>query len=151
MSTGAAAVTPGQLAKWAGACDRAGDAAALAGALLHQGDTLQARELIDEARTLCRHMHQALADAGAPLLPATAPAQTPLHLLSTPAARRLLSALGEAVAVAEALDAERGHVLPGDFPLLPGESRGTGWAETLSNLAERLRVEVEGPRSSRGE
>ena len=32
-----------------------------------------------------------------------------------------------------------------DMELLPGESRGTGWAETISNLAERLRIEVEGP------
>ena len=46
--------------------------------------------------------------------------------------------------------AERGNVLPAHLPLQPGESRGTGWAETLSNLAERLRVEVEGPRRSRG-
>ena len=41
--------------------------------------------------------------------------------------------------------AERGNVLPGDFPLQPGESRGTGWAETLSELALRLKIEVEGP------
>jgi len=41
--------------------------------------------------------------------------------------------------------AERGNVLPAHLPLQPGESRGTGWAETLSNLAKRLRAEVEGP------
>ena len=38
-----------------------------------------------------------------------------------------------------------GNVLPPDTPLLPGESRGTGWAETLSELAQRLKIEVEGP------
>jgi hypothetical protein len=40
--------------------------------------------------------------------------------------------------------------LPDDFPLLPGETRGTGWAETISNLAQRLKIEVEGPSRARG-
>jgi hypothetical protein len=71
---------------------------------------------------------------------------TPLHLLSTPASRRLLRTLRAAVDAAEDVDAERGHVLPDDFPLQPGESRGTGWAETLSELVLRLSIEVEGPR-----
>jgi hypothetical protein len=35
-----------------------------------------------------------------------------------------------------AQEAERGNVLPADFPLQPGESRGTGWAETISNLGK---------------
>jgi hypothetical protein len=68
-----------------------------------------------------------------------------LALANTPAARRLLQALRDATAAAEEVDAERGHVLPPDTPLLPGESRGTGWAETLSELALRLKIEVEGP------
>jgi hypothetical protein len=55
-----------------------------------------------------------------------------------------------AVEAAEEVDAERGNVLPEDFPLQPGEPRGTGYAETISNLAERLRVEVEGPTRARG-
>ena len=40
---------------------------------------------------------------------------------------------------------ERGDVLPSHLPLQPGESRGTGWAKTLSELALRLKIEVEGP------
>ena len=74
------------------------------------------------------------------------PAPLPLRLFDTPATRRLLQALRDAQEAAEAVDAERGHILPGHIPLQPGESRGTGWAESVSNLAERLRVEVEGPR-----
>ena len=54
----------------------------------------------------------------------------------------------DAQEAAEAVDAEGGHVLPPFIPLQEGESRGTGWAETISNLTERLRVEVEGPRGS---
>jgi hypothetical protein len=64
--------------------------------------------------------------------------------------RELLRLVREAVAVAERVDAARGHVVPADTPLLPGESRGTGWAETLSELALRLRIEVEGPLRARG-
>lgn len=45
---------------------------------------------------------------------------------------------------------ERGDVLAPDVPLLPGEMRGTGWAETISNLAQRLKIEVEGPARARG-
>ena len=41
---------------------------------------------------------------------------------------------------------ERGDVLPVDIALQPGETRGIGWAETIAELAERLRVDVEGPR-----
>jgi hypothetical protein len=33
----------------------------------------------------------------------------------------------------------------------PDESRGTGWAETLSELALRLMIEVEGPARARGQ
>ncbi len=45
--------------------------------------------------------------------------------------------------------AERGNILPFDFPLQPGESRGTDLAETLSELALRLKIEVEGPATAR--
>jgi hypothetical protein len=69
---------------------------------------------------------------------------------STPNARRLLDALRHAVEVAEDVDAERGDVLAPDVPLLPGETRGTGWAETISNLAQRLKIEVEGPARATG-
>ncbi len=52
--------------------------------------------------------------------------------------------------MAERVDAARGHVVPVDTPLLPGESRGTGWAEILSELALRLKIEVEGPARAKG-
>lgn len=67
----------------------------------------------------------------------------------TAATRRLQDALAFAVTCAEEVDAERGNVMPDDFPLQPGESRGTGWAETLSEVALRLKIEVEGPRDRR--
>ena len=47
--------------------------------------------------------------------------------------------------MAERVDAQRGNVLPDDFPLQPGETRGTDLAETLSELALGLKIEVEGP------
>jgi len=78
----------------------------------------------------------------------------PLRALAqadTPATRRLLAAVKAAVAAAEEVDAERGNVLPAHLPLQPGESRGTGWAETLSELALRLKIEVEGPARARGQ
>ena len=40
---------------------------------------------------------------------------------------------------------ERGNVLPDDFPLQPGESRGTDLAEGLEHLAIRLETEIYGP------
>lgn len=64
--------------------------------------------------------------------------------------RELLRLVCEAVAVAERVDAARGNVVAPDAVLLPGESRGTGWAETLSELALRLKIEVEGPARARG-
>lgn len=70
----------------------------------------------------------------------------PKHLTDSPAVQRLLQALEEAIAAAEEVDAQMGWVLPADIPLQPGETRGTGWAETLGNLAEQLRHEVQPPR-----
>jgi len=69
-----------------------------------------------------------------------------LHLLDTPASRRLLSLLEEAQEATEEVDAERGRSLPGDVPLQPGESRGTDLAETISEIALRVRIEVNGPK-----
>jgi hypothetical protein len=69
----------------------------------------------------------------------------------TPATRRLLAAVRAAVDAAEVVDAERGNVVAPDAILLPGESRGTAWAETLSGIAQRLKIEVEGPSRARGQ
>ena len=41
--------------------------------------------------------------------------------------------------------------LPPGTALQPGESRGTDLAESLSELLLRVRLEVEGPKSARGE
>lgn len=69
-----------------------------------------------------------------------------LATLDTPEARQLLALLEAAQAVAERVDAQRGHCVPADTPLLPGESRGTDLAESLSLLTLRVRREVEGAR-----
>lgn len=69
----------------------------------------------------------------------------PLHLLDTPDTRELLELLEKAQAVAERIDAARGRTVDSDTPLLPGESHGTDLAETISNIALRVRVEVKGP------
>lgn len=72
-----------------------------------------------------------------------------LATLDTPDTRRLLDLLTEAQAVAERIDAARGHALPGDLPLQAGESRGTDLAESVSMLAARLRGEIFGVGSGR--
>ena len=89
-----------------------------------------------------------LVAAGANVPAAPAAREVPLHLLDTPETRRLLDLLRQAQAAAEAVDAQRGNVLSDDIPLGAGESRGTGWAEEVSFLVERLRIEVEGPRDA---
>ena len=140
-----------ELDRWATACDRAADDAQEAAALLAMGRTDDARRLLLSSAETTRELRRSLALAGASAAEVQdAPRPVPLTLLSTERTRALLSRLREAQEVAEAVDAERGNVLPASVPLQPGESRGTGWAETISNLAERLRVEVEGPRG-RGE
>jgi hypothetical protein len=117
------------------------------------------RDLADEANGRAQQTYQLLRAAGGrepdghaaglPLAADPDPLRA-LLLADTPAARRLLEALRAAAEAAEAVDLERGNVLPPDFPLQPGETRGTGWAETISNLAQRLKIEVEGPSRARG-
>ena len=68
-----------------------------------------------------------------------------LTSLDTPDAHELLELLTRAQAVAERVDAQRGHVVPASLPLGPGESRGTDLAETISEVVLRLRVECFGP------
>ena len=147
------------LTRWAAACEMATREAEQAELLLLEADPdpRRALEHVTRARETSWRTYRALLDAGAEPagdagLPTASDADPlrALATLSTPSSADLLSLLRATVAVAELVDAERGNVLAPDVPLLPGESRGTGWAETLSNLAERLRVEVEGPRRSRG-
>jgi hypothetical protein len=126
---------------------RASEAVALATFAAREGRTMDVQEQATAASECLTRLHQALIAAGAPEGGdggRTSP--VPLRLLSTPAGRRLLDVLDAAVDAAEALDAERGDVLPGFIALQPGETRGTGYAEALSELRLRLRVEVKGPR-----
>ena len=76
--------------------------------------------------------------------------ENPLRLLAlatSPAARRLLDLLREAQDAAEALDAERGNVIPERVELPPTEPRGTEYAELVGHIRARLAAEVEGPSS----
>jgi hypothetical protein len=74
------------------------------------------------------------------------PAPIPLHLLDTPASRRLLALLIECRKAAEEVDAERGRVVSSSVvsTLPEGQSRGTDLAESISELALRVRTEVHG-------
>ena len=123
---------------------------------LHRGIVPEARERLTSVDRSAQEALRLLIEAGAARpegVPAPKSDADPLRALAladTPATRRLLDLLRQATAAAEEVDAERGNVLPDDFPLQPGESRGTGWAETLSELALRLKIEVHGPRRSRG-
>lgn len=69
-----------------------------------------------------------------------------LAALDTPQARALLAGLRELLPIAEVVDAQRGRSVGEDAPLLPGESRGTDVAETISELVLRLTRECEGAR-----
>lgn len=60
-------------------------------------------------------------------------------------ARDLLVLLERAQPIAERVDASRGRLLPAHTPLKPGESRGTDLAELISEIARRVRDEVNGP------
>jgi hypothetical protein len=137
-------------------CDRAHKDALRAGFALHRGNVTDARERITASADAAWGTLQRLLEAGAARpanVPAPAAEADPLRdlaLADTPATRRLLAAVRAAMDAAEEVDAERGNVLPDDFPLQPGESRGTGWAETISNLTQRLRIEVEGPARAQG-
>jgi hypothetical protein len=112
------------------------------------GDGEKARDLLRDAQSNLQVVMGRLAEAGAGPVPAwkALGPETPLEKLDTPNTRALLEALRQIVPLAEAVDAERGHVIPDEIPLGPGESRGTGWAETLSALVLQLSLDVEGPK-----
>ena len=136
-------------------CQKANIEAQFADQQLHYGNVEAARARLTSAVEASQMGLRTLLDAGARVkgIPAAAPADPlrALALADTPATRRLLTVLGQAVEAAEVVDAERGNVLPAHLPLQPDESRGTGWAETLSGLALRLKIEVEGPAVQRQE
>ena len=72
-----------------------------------------------------------------------------LDRLDTPETRALLAALEAALPVAEAVDEQRGNVLPGRIETPPGETRGIDLAESVGELVLRLRRELFGLGSGR--
>ena len=111
-----------------------------------------ANEANEQAQTTLRLVLQAGAarPESVPPRPSDADPLRAMAQADTPDTRELLRLVREAVAVAERVDAARGHVVAPDVPLLPGETRGTGWAETISNVVQRLKIEVEGPARAQG-
>jgi hypothetical protein len=162
------AVSPAEVLKWRDAAGRVNEAIQFVRVMLHTGDLdgkdsggRSADDLLFDAQEdsglLTRELHSAAGifshtvdteskgdtigtiggeDFGLPL--------QSLALLDTPDARELLALLEKAQEVAERVDASRGRALPETIPLLPGESRGTDLAESISELALRVRTEVHG-------
>lgn len=141
-------VDPAVVSRVAALLSDASQAMVLTGAMLQGGNCQAAEKVNDTAGAQVREAVQILyAEGGARSrhrpTPRAAEALPP-SMRSTTASRRLLEALHTAVELAEIVDAERGNVVSKDFPLLPGEPRGTGWAEALTLLTNKLREEVEG-------
>ena len=128
------------------AVDRAQEANALCGRSLHFGEVEEAQQQRLVAGEALNTARVTLLSLGATATEVPPAKPIPLSLLSTPASRRLLDTLRAAVEAAEAVDQERGNILPDCVTPQPGETRGTAWAETLSELVLRLRIEVEGPK-----
>ena len=106
--------------------------------LEEEGERLKAREVQEAANEQAQRALRLLIHHGARVegLPTAAP--VPLELLDTPNTRRLCDGLKYAYDAAQAVDRERGHVLPsGD---------GCGWTDAVGDVYERLRQEVEGPK-----
>jgi hypothetical protein len=125
---------------------------ALAASLLAEEDEPSRRHLcVQRARDAAQSAGHALARLGAlGARPAHVPSREPFppfpsYLLDTMASRRLLALLEEAQVIAERVDGARGRTISEDIPLQPGESRGTDLAESISELALRVRTEVHGP------
>jgi len=69
-----------------------------------------------------------------------------LASMDTQDARELLAVLETAQEIAEKVDAQRGKTIGDDIPLQPGESRGTDYADAISMLCYRLRIETDPPK-----
>ncbi len=130
--------TSADLDRWAAACERAATECEQAELLLIDAGDFGALQHVTRARETVFTTYRAMVDAGAaPSNGAGVSAPVPLHLLDTLNARRLLRALQEAADLAEAVDQERGWTMADGTPC--------GLSETISDMAERLRLEVEGP------
>jgi hypothetical protein len=110
------------------------------GALM-QGDPDEARFHVDEANEAAQNLFLLLRDAGANVPGAPASAPIPLELLDTPATRRLLDALQYAVECAQTVDRERGWTMDGT-----ASGEGIGLTDSVGDVYERFRQQVEGPR-----
>jgi hypothetical protein len=149
MNDTAAGPSPAQILKWRDMAGRANENIQLGRMAIHTGGDVggqSADDLLFDAQHTTALMRSELAAASRLSAPSTAFSPIPLETLDTPDTRALLDLLEKAQAVAERIDASRGRCLSPDIPLLPGESRGTDLAETISEIALRVRIEVQGPK-----
>jgi len=107
----------------------------------------ETRAYAEKAGDESAHAQTALLAAGASLHALPQPSSIDLLALDTPDNRELLFLLDAALAVAERVDASRGRSLPAHIPTAPGESRGCDLAESLAEVAARVRQEVHGANS----
>lgn len=125
-----------QLSEWAEMADNTARKIAHMEQHLSRSEFNQAARAADQARSLAVRLRCALERAGAiPPPDRPQPESTPLHLLCTPASRRLADALLAAAEAAQDVDAERGE---------------DGWGDVLADMAAAVNEEVYGP-SGRGE
>jgi hypothetical protein len=143
-------ITPGQAAGWSQRAERLNDLIQEARYALASGKG-GIDALLEEAQVLsASHQRETRAAAGI-FAPETLYGQrkngslSDLDMLDTPDARILLRILELAQRCAEHVDGQRGRCLSEDIPLLPGEPRGTDLAETISEIRQRVRMEVYGP------
>lgn len=131
--------------------EKLGRAAALVNEVIDIAGEAGVTEAKDKAADALRLMLRAGAPSPFKTRPTAPEADlAQLAALDSPEARALFLALSHVQDLAEAVDAQRGRTLPEEVPLQPGESRGTDYAETISNLAQRLKVEIFGPAGKDG-
>jgi hypothetical protein len=120
------------------AVNRAVDAILETVGCLRGGDVIGAGGAAEDADEAAQSALLALRAAGARVPELPPRTQVPIHLLDTPRTRRLLDALRHAAQCAQAVDEERGWVL--------ASGEGCGLTDTVGDIYERLRQEVEGPK-----
>jgi hypothetical protein len=123
------------------ATDRAVRAVLDTQAALLEGDPLEARQSADAANEAAQSAYLTLIQAGASVPNTPAPVPVPLHLLDTPATRRLLDALQYAMQCAQDVDRERGWTIDGT-----PSGEGIGMTDSVGDVYERFRQQVEGPK-----